>query len=325
MNKWILFIHQIAQDAPNLRVKVWRTLKKYGALLFKNAVYILPYTKEHEEIMQWLCKDIKDNGSDASLFITESIDEQQDKEIINTFQSSCDSEYLTLADSCEDTLKKIELKERTERLVDIHEFKKDMNELTKYFENITRIDFFNAPAKRKVSEKIHLIKQKLEGLPKKIKREVPIYENKHQTKDFVGKEWVTRKGIYIDRIASAWLIKRFIDSKATFLFASETRKKIPSDVIPFDMYGAEFTHHGDACTFETLVTAFNLKDHALQQIAEIVHDIDLKDNKYNRKEADGIENIIKGIRQKLKKDTKLLEKGMEIFDALYLSYSSKGE
>ncbi|OGW74572.1 MAG: hypothetical protein A3J72_08820 [Nitrospirae bacterium RIFCSPHIGHO2_02_FULL_40_19] len=141
-------------------------------------------------------------------------------------------------------------------------------------------------------------------------------------KDFSGKKWVTRKDIFIDRIASAWLIRRFIDSKARFVFVSKGTEKTPRGTVPFDMYGSEFTHHGEDCTFETLMKAFDLKDTALQSIAEIVHDIDLKDNKYGRKEADGIAQIVTGLSQKLKDDNKLLEKGLEIFDALYQNYSS---
>ncbi len=134
---------------------------------------------------------------------------------------------------------------------------------------------------------------------------------------------MTRKDIYIDRLASAWLIRRFIDQNAKFVFISKGKNNLPKNAIPFDMYGAEFTHHGDACTFETLIKAFDLKDHALRPIAEIVHDIDLKDNKYNRKESDGIDQIIAGFSKKLNNDNKLLEKGMEIFDALYHYYTTK--
>ncbi|MBU6392151.1 MAG: chromate resistance protein [Planctomycetes bacterium] len=324
MKKWILFIHQIAQDAPNLRVKVWRDLKKYGAVLFKNAVYILPYTKEHEEIMQWLCKQIKDNGSDASLFITQSLDKKQDDEIIKAFHETCSKEYIAIADACDDLLHKIEKIEGTEGITDslVSDFRKSLNEITKSTEYIARIDFFNASQKDRVSKKIQLIRQKLEGWAKTPKMEVGGINKIYRVKDYAGKKWATRKDIYIDRIASAWLIKRFIDPKARFIFLSKSKNKAPTDAIPFDMYGAAFTHHGNDCTFETLIKAFNLKYSALQPIAEIVHDIDLKDNKYDRKEADGIDQIIAGLSQRLKDDNKLLEKGIEIFDSLYQYYTS---
>ncbi|HHT9106490.1 MAG TPA: chromate resistance protein ChrB domain-containing protein [Candidatus Wujingus californicus] len=325
MNKWILFIHQIAQDAPNLRVKVWRTLKKYGALLFKNAVYILPCTKEHEEIMQWLCKQIKDSGSDASLFITESLSREQDEKIIKAFQEVRNKEYLEMFDACNNLLQKIEQIEETDGITgkSSDTLKKKLNEIIKNTEDISRIDFFYSPQKDKVFDKIHFIQQKLNGWQKTSEKEIPDIGKNYKVKDFLGKKWVTRKDIFIDRIASAWLIKRFIDLKAKFAFLSKGEQC--KGAIPFDMYGSEFTHRGEDCTFETLMKVFGLKDDALQTISEIVHDIDLKDNKYGRKEAEGIEQIIAGLSQRLMDDNKLLEKGMEIFDALYLSYSSTRE
>jgi len=324
MNKWILFTHQIAQDAPNLRVKVWRDLKKYGAALFKNAVYVLPYTKEYEEILLWLCKHIKDSGSDASLFITESLDKKQDEEIVKTFNDACDKEYLVLSNVCDNMLKTVEQIEGTEGITDslTHDIKKRLNETIKSAEDLARIDFFNAPQKERVSQKIQLLQQKLDGWSKATKREVRGIDKTYQAKDYVGKKWVTRKDVYIDRMASAWLIRRFIDTKARFIFLPKSTDKTPKGAIPFDMYGAEFTHHGDDCTFETLIKAFGLKDAALAPIAEIVHDIDLKDDKYGRKEAEGLSQIVTGLGQKLKNDNKLLEKGAEIFDALYQYYSS---
>ena len=328
MNKWILFIHQIAQDAPNLRVKVWRDLKKHGAALFKNAVYVLPYTKEYEEIMQWLCKHIRDNGSDASLFITESLDKKQDEEIVRTFNEVCDKEYLALSDVCDKMLKTVEQIEGTEGMTDslTHDFQKRLNEIIKNAEDVARTDFFHALQKERVSQKIQLIQQKLDVWTKTTKREVRGIDKIYQAKEYVGKKWVTRKDVYIDRMASAWLIRRFIDAKARFVFLRKSTDKIPKDAIPFDMYGAEFTHHGEDCTFETLIKAFGLKDAALPPIAEIVHDIDLKDNKYGRKEAEGIAQILTGLSQGVKDDNKLLEKAMEIFDAIYqYYYSSKNE
>ena len=325
MNKWILLIHQISHDSPNLRVKIWRNLKKHGAVLFKNAVYVLPHTNEHEEIMQWLCKQIKEGGSDVSLFITESLSREQDEEIIKVFQEVRNKEYLEMFDACNNLLQKIEQIEETDGITDrsSNTPKKRLNEIIKNTEDISRIDFFYSPQKDTVLDKIHFIQQKLNGWQKASEKGIPDIGKNYKVKDFLGKKWVTRKDIFIDRIASAWLIKRFIDLKAKFAFLSKGAQC--KGAIPFDMYGSEFTHRGEDCTFETLVKVFGLKDDALQTISEIVHDIDLKDNKYCRKEAEGIEQIIAGLSQRLSNDNKLLEKGMEIFDALYSSYSSKGE
>jgi hypothetical protein len=324
MNKWILLIHQIAQDTPNLRVKIWRNLKKHGAVLFKNAVYILPYTNEHEEIMQWLCNQIKDGGSDASLFITESLDKKQDDEIIKSFHEICDKEYIALIEVCDTELKKITQREETEGISEslVHEYKRKLNEILKSADDISKIDFFHAPQKELLLQKISSLQKTLLKWTKTPEKEIKVTGKVYQIKDFLGKKWATRKDIFIDRIASAWLIRRFIDPKARFVFMSKGTEKVPRGTVPFDMYGSEFTHHGEDCTFETLMKAFDLKDSALQSIAEIVHDIDLKDNKYGRKEAEGLVQIVTGLSQKLKNDNKLLEKGLEIFDALYQNYSS---
>ncbi|HCY18719.1 MAG TPA: hypothetical protein DHU69_02940 [Deltaproteobacteria bacterium] len=324
MNKWILLIHQIAQDSPNLRVKIWRNLKKHGAVLFKNAVYMLPYSDEHEEIMQWLCNQIKEGGSDASLFITESLDKKQDEEIMKSFHEICDKEYISLIEVCDAELKKITQREDTEGISEslVHECKRKLNEILKSADDISKIDFFHAPQKEILLQKIASLQKMLLKWTKTSEKEIKVTGKVYQIKDFSGRKWATRKDIFIDRIASAWLIRRFIDPKARFVFVSKGTEKAPRGTVPFDMYGSEFTHHGEDCTFETLMKAFDLKDPALQSIAEMVHDIDLKDNKYGRKEADGIAQIVTGLSQKLKEDNKLLEKGLEIFDALYQNYSS---
>lgn len=324
MNKWILLIHQIAHDSPNLRVKIWRNLRKHGAVLFKNAVYVLPHTNEHEETMQWLCNQIKEGGSDASLFITESLDKNQDKEIIKSFHEICDKEYISLIEVCDAEIKKITQREETEGTSEglVHEYKRKLNEILKSADDISKIDFFHAPQKKILLQKIASLQKMLLKWAKTSEKEIQVTGKVYQIKDFSGKKWVTRKDIFIDRIASAWLIKRFIDPKARFVFISKGTEKAPRGTVPFDMYGSEFTHHGEDCTFETFMKAFDLKDSALQSIAEIVHDIDLKDNKYGRKEAEGLAHIITGLSQKLKNDNKLLEKGQEIFDALYQNYSS---
>jgi hypothetical protein len=324
MNKWILFIHQIAHDDPNLRVKIWRNLKKHGAVLFKNAVYVLPYTNEHEEIMQWLCNQIKEGGSDATLFITESLDKKQDEEIIKSFHEICDNEYIALIEVCDAELKKITRREETEGMSEglAHECKRKLNEIRKSVDDISKIDFFHAPQKELLLQKISALQKMLLKWAITSEKEIKITDKAYQIKDFSNKKWVTRKEIFIDRLASAWLIKRFIDPKARFSFLPKGTEKAPRGTVPFDMYGSEFTHHGEDCTFETLMKAFDLKDPALQSIAEIVHDIDLKDSKYGRKETEGIENIIRGLKQQQKDDAKLLEKGKEIFDVLYQYYTS---
>jgi len=131
-----------------------------------------------------------------------------------------------------------------------------------------------------------------------------------------GATWVTRRDVFIDRIASAWLIKRFIDRTARFKFVANDYAKKRGE-LRFDMYRGEYTHVGDRCTFETLVRVFGLNDQALSVIAEIVHDLDCKDDKFERPEAPGIVAVIRGIAATTKGDAKRLARGAAVFDGLY--------
>ena len=129
--------------------------------------------------------------------------------------------------------------------------------------------------------------------------------------------WVTRQGVYVDRIASAWLIRRFIDPDARFRFV-RAKGHVPQDgELRFDMFEAEFTHEGDRCTFEVLLARLDLNDKALTAIAEIVHDIDLKDAKFGREETGGIAHLITGLCQSSKDDAQRLARGAAVFDDLY--------
>ncbi len=186
MNKWILLIHQIAHDSPNLRVKIWRNLKKHGAVLFKNAVYVLPHTNEHEETMQWLCNQIKEGGSDASLFITESLDRKQDDEIIKSFHEICDKEYILLIEVCDAELKKIIQREETEGISEglVHEYKRKLNEILKSADAISKIDFFHAPQKELLLQKIASLQKMLLKWAKTSEKETKVTGKVYQIKDF---------------------------------------------------------------------------------------------------------------------------------------------
>jgi len=142
-----------------------------------------------------------------------------------------------------------------------------------------------------------------------------------------GRTWVTRAGVFVDRIASAWLIQRFVDPEARFAFTSETRYQPRPGELRFDMFGGEYTHEGDRCTFETLCSRFGLEDPALAVLAEIVHDIDLKDDKYGRAETPGVLSMLKGIAVTTQDDDERLERGAGLFDGLYatLRLTTSGE
>ena len=138
-----------------------------------------------------------------------------------------------------------------------------------------------------------------------------------------NRTWVTREGVYVDRIASAWLIRRFIDPEATFKFVSGKGYRPKQDELRFDMFEAEFTHEGDRCTFEVLLDQCRLKDAALRAIAEIIHDIDLKDGKFGRTEVAGIRTLMEGIGAATSDDTQRIARGSEVFNDLYEYFRKK--
>jgi hypothetical protein len=146
---------------------------------------------------------------------------------------------------------------------------------------------------------------------------------KQQLQDFQDRTWVTRKGIHVDRMASAWLIRRFIDPNARFKFVPSKGYQSQPGEIRFDMYEAEFTHEGDRCTFEVLIERMGISDPGLGPIAEIVHDIDLKDAKFVREETPGIDRLIAGIAMANKDDEARLVRGTAVFDDLYEFFKRK--
>ena len=164
--------------------------KKHGAVLFKNAVYVLPHTNEHEEIMQWLCNQIKEGGSDASLFITESLDKKQDEEIIKSFHEICDKEYIALIEVCDAELKKITQREETEGISEglVHEYKRKLNEILKSADDISKIDFFHAPQKEMLLQKIASLQKTILKWTKTSEKEIKVTGKVYQIKDFSGKK-----------------------------------------------------------------------------------------------------------------------------------------
>ena len=138
-----------------------------------------------------------------------------------------------------------------------------------------------------------------------------------------GTVWVTRENVFVDRIASAWLIRRFIDPQATFRFVSARGYRPQTGELRFDMFEAEFTHEGDKCTFEVLLERGALKDPALRAIAEIIHDIDLKDDKFGRTEVAGIRTLVEGISVATEDDSERIARGTEVFNSLYDYFKKK--
>jgi hypothetical protein len=193
-----------------------------------------------------------------------------------------------------------------------------LQKLGREVEETRRIDFFSSRAGAALENRLRHLQSELKALAG-LGEKKPAPIGSKRTQDYQGRTWVTRKGPFVDRMASAWLIKRFLDKKATFAFRSEKEIAGAAEMVSFDVGGGEFTHTGDLCTFEVLIKAFGLKEKALRKIAEIVHELDIKDDKYRNPEAVGLGEILSGIRKSTKDDMEMLEKGMSVFEMLYLS------
>jgi len=316
--KWLFLVHQVHTANSKERVKVWRAIKKTGAVLYRNSVYVLPYSKERLEDFQWVCQQINDSKGEASIFVSSSESGKEDRVIETLFQKARGDDYAALLAKATQMLRRIHSAEMRKRLTGgpTGTFQKELKQIREDFEEIRKIDFFSNLAQKGVFQIMNQISTRLASSGKQ-EFSAPI--KKYSRKDFQKKIWTTRAGIHIDRLCSAWLIRRFIDPAARFVFGPEN--SLAANAIPFDVFGAEFGHHGDDCTFETMVKAFGIRDRAIAHIAEIIHDIDLKDHKFGRSEASGLDLVIRSLADSVSNDHKLLEIGSSILDGLYESFS----
>ena len=290
MNKWILIFYNLPTKPMSARMKYWRRLQKEGALPLKDSVYILPYGEDSYELCQWLTKEISAANGQMNFAVIDRIETMPNATIIDMFKAQSDALYVGVS-------------EKIETLKDASK----LNKYTKEYGEIKKTDFFNSDLGNKVKSKLVSLQNN---------SVIHITLNKKSIQDFQNRLWVTRKRPFVDRLASAWLIKRFIDKNAKFGFFAET-EQLPESSISFDMNEATFTHIGSLCTFEALAQSFDIQDEGVRAIAKIIHQLDIKDDLYDAPEAFGILAVLKGIRNAEQDDHKLLQKGIELFDAIY--------
>lgn len=315
---WLLLIHQIPPKPDYLRVKVLRRLLAVGAVAIKNSVYVLPNGEQTHEDFQWVLREIKAGGGDAMICEVNLVDGLSDRQARKLFQDARSTDYAEIRSGVQKvshTIRKRKLgsEQRIEILTQLNRFKRRFSE-------IEGIDFFQAPGRSKTQQLLASLERSLRSSrvdkANTGRKKAGLALGNHRSRT-----WVTRHGIHVDRMACAWLIRRFIDHEAQFKFvASKGYSPLPGE-IRFDMFDAEFTHEGDQCTFEVLRDRHGLSDPALIAIGEIVHDIDLKDSKFGRQEAFGIAGLIAGIAMAYKEDEIRLERGQAVFEDLYQYFS----
>jgi hypothetical protein len=317
--KWLLLLYQLPTRPSNLRVKVWRKLQKLGAINVKSSAYLLPYSEANEEDFRWLCQEITDGGGEAMLLMAYGLSAKEEEEIVRLFQEARSKDYEAFIEECNRKIEGFEqaMQQNPEEMLEKYET--EGRRLRSRLNEIQAIDFFKSPRREDALAALRMFSNMLQKA-KEITAISPSQEAKPlERSEYRGKTWVTRAGMHIDRLASAWLIKRFLDPDARFEFIP-TGQTPPSaeGKIPFDIYGAFFSHRGEDCTFETLLKCFGLTDDpALNTLAQIVHDVDLKDDKFGRDEAAGIDLVVQALRERWGEDEVLLEKGLSLFDALY--------
>ncbi len=310
---WLLCIHNIPPKPAYLRAKVARRLASLGAVAVKNAVYVLPNRERQMDGLVWLAREIEEGGGRAYV-CGASFDiaggGMDDGHIKSLFVSARENDYRDLFNEYQPAFAALGQPHEASETgsAAVHEW---TAQLRGKFEAVVAIDFFGAQGREAVEGLLAGAGRWLRLVNLEGHVDDSIFDPIH----FSGRTWVTRPGLHIDRIASAWLIRRFIDPAATFRFDAQTRK--PSD-IRFDMPEAEFTHAGNQCTFEVMAQKFNLlADPAIAALSEVIHDIDLDETRPVRPESTGFAALLNGICLRSDVDAERFEQGSQLLDNLY--------
>ena len=314
---WLLLIHQIPPKPNYFRVKIWRRLQRLGAVGIKNSVYALPSSEQAQEDLNWVLREIVEGGGDASLVEARLVEGLNDEQVKEMFRAARDAEYMAVANDAR------ELAKRLPRRGEVADEKRGEMEaalarLQKKVNEVALIDFFHARSREAVDGLLKDLEEKIAARTPQPERAPARAVEKPD-----GATWVTRTGIHVDRMASAWLIRRFIDARAKFKFVSSREYRHQPGELRFDMFDGEFTHQGELCSFEVLLARFEITDVALRPIAEIVHDIDLKDEKYARPDNAGFEHLINGIAMAHPEDEVRLQRASFVLDDLYEYFKRK--
>ncbi|HSY52192.1 MAG TPA: chromate resistance protein ChrB domain-containing protein [Thermoanaerobaculia bacterium] len=304
MARWLILVHRVPPRPLYLRAKIRQRLAAVGAEAVKNAVYLLPRSADALEDLQWIAQEIVAGGGDAHLFEGDFIDGVAGDAAIAQFRQTRDADYEALACDARAALKAIRGAAAAPDLATAHA------RLSRRLDEIRRIDFFEAAGRAAAEKAVAAIEVRLK---KDRKEETQMLKANPELR---GKTWVTRPGVRIDRMASAWFIRRFIDPKARFRFDDPHAGQREGE-IRFDMVGGDFTHEEDRCTLETLVRRVGLPDKGVRAIAEIVHDLDLKESKFDRPETAGVRTMLEGLIGRVPDDAERIERALSVFDDLH--------
>jgi hypothetical protein len=318
MRSWLVLVHSLPPEPAYLRVKLRRRLGRLGAVPLKSSVYVLPNRGDALEDFQWLASEIRGDGGEAVLCEANVLDGASDDGLIGQFNDQVSALYAAVESDARDALARAR---SSAHAADLRTgARREHARLAKQLGDAARLDYFGAAARHDASAAVDALRAAGESAAE----QGSDADASPETLPRRGTVWVTRADVFVDRLASAWLIRRFIDPRARFKFVTGVRYAAQPGEIRFDMPRGEYTHEGDRCTFEVLCARFGLRDPGLVAIGEIVHDIDLKDDKFGRSEADGIVAVLRGIREAAETDDARIQLAGPVFDGLYAQFRARG-
>ena len=312
---WLLLIHQIPAKPSYFRAKIWRRLQQVGAVPVKQAVYVMPCTEQANEALGWIAKEITGAGGEAVLVEAEFREGLTDEQVVGLFQKARREDYRKILEEAETVRGLWNSSERRDVL--LADCKAGLTKLRKAFAELKEIDFYPGAEQSQVEASLvdmETIFRRPAASQEPVRAE--------DTNELTNKTWVTQAKVYVDRMASAWFIQRFIDSSARLKFVKGSRYQPREGEVRFDMIEAEYTHQGELCTFEVLVRTFTGEEPALQQLARIIHDIDLKDDAFGLAETPGVKALFDGIVATEADDMRRVERAAAMLDELLAYFKS---
>jgi hypothetical protein len=309
--EWLLLLFFLSAKRSHARVQAWRRLQRLGAVSLKNSAYALPHTPESREDFEWIKSEIVSAGGQAMVLVGRALEPSASGEIMGAFRAARAKDYDALAVEATQLLKRAtKTTDRPGR-----ELTQGARRLRERFDETVRRDFFGAAER----EHVEALLTTLDHRTGRMRTMQTSTRTRANAADYRGHVWLTRPRPGVDRMSSAWLIRRFIDPGARIVFAEPRQNP---DAIPFDTFEAEFGHHGTHCTFETFLERFGIDDPAVRHIGRIVHDLDLKEMTYGEAETATIGRLVEGLRQAQPNDDALLQAGINMFEALYQSLAT---
>lgn len=319
---WHLLILTLPTGGAAARMRLWRGLKALGAAALRDGAYLLPAGEAHRAVLSELSREVEAGGGAAWLLDIQASTEQN-----TSFRALFDrSEPYAALDG--------EIASERQRLVadgvNAAELKKSLRSLRRQFEQVSAIDYFPGPAQEQTATRLADLERAVRShlFPEEPSSQ-PAILPRLELADFQGRTWATRKGLWVDRLASAWLIRRFIDSQARFRWLARI-EDCPKKALGFDFDGAAFTHvmspGGERVTFETLLASFGLEtDPALMRLGAMVHALDVGGvGTQPTPEAAGFELMLRGLKSRVANDDQLLAEGSRLLDDLYAALAAPG-